>query len=182
MKFCSLCGSNSIDFKIPDGDNRPRHVCNNCQQIFYENPRVICGALPIWQDKILLCRRAIDPRRGFWTLPAGFMENGETTAQAAMRETLEEAQATLKIEDLYTIFNLPHISQVYFFYRGLVIDGKHNAGQESLETALVNPENIPWDDLAFPTIEQTLKLYLQDKPSQRFPIRILDLDYQKPAG
>lgn len=178
MKYCSQCGSNRVSLKVPAGDNRQRHVCGNCGQIFYDNPRVICGALPLWEDKILLCRRAIEPRLGFWTLPAGFMENGETTEEAACRETQEEAKATLVIEDLYTIYNLPHINQVYFFYRGQLLDGAHSAGEESLETALFSPTQIPWNELAFPTIEKTLQRYLNDKKHQTYPIQVIDINYR----
>lgn len=182
MKFCSHCGSDAIAHTIPTGDNRLRHVCGTCGHIFYENPRVVCGALPVWEDKILLCRRAIEPRLGFWTLPAGYMENGETTEQAALRETHEEAQARLNIDGLYTIYNLPHISQVYFFYRGQLVDGQHSAGFESLDTELFTPAQIPWDELAFPTIEKTLKYYLNDIKTQAFPIRVIDLDYRQEAA
>lgn len=178
MKYCSHCGSNNIKHEIPAGDNRHRHVCGACGHIFYDNPRVICGALPLWEGKILLCRRAIEPRLGFWTLPAGFMENGETTEEAARRETHEEALAKLVIDDLYTIFNLPHINQVYFFYRGLLVDGEHSAGEESLETALFSPEEIPWNELAFPTIEKTLQRYLNDKESDTYPIQVIDINYR----
>lgn len=182
MNFCSHCGSASMDFKIPPGDNRPRHICDACGQVFYENPKVVCGALPLWNEKILLCRRAIEPRKGFWTLPAGFMENGETTTQAAIRETQEEALAQLSATYLYIIFNLPHINQVYFFYRANMVNGKHGAGEESLETALLTPEEIPWRELAFPTVSKTLEFYLADKTTGEFPIKNIDIDQRGPNG
>ena len=174
MKFCSECGS-QVQIKIPLGDNRERHVCDSCGVIHYINPRIITGTLPIYEDKVLLCRRAIEPRLGFWTLPAGFMENGETSAEAAARETLEEAEARVHIQHLYTLFNLPHISQVYLFFLADVIDGEYGVGEESLESNLFREEDIPWDELAFPTIERTLKLYFEDRKSQRFPTRVEDI-------
>ena len=174
MKYCSECGS-EVSFKIPDGDSRERHVCNSCGIIHYINPRIIAGTLPVHEDKVLLCRRAIEPRKGFWTLPAGFMENGETTTQAAARETLEEAEAEVNIHGLYTVFNLPHISQVYLFFRAELIDGIFGVGEESLETQLFDEADIPWDELAFPTIHRTLKLYFEDRKNDHFPVRMEDI-------
>lgn len=174
MKFCSECGS-QISLKIPAGDNRERHVCDSCGVIHYINPRIIAGTLPVHEGKVLLCRRAIEPRKGYWTLPAGFMENGETTAQAAARETIEEAEADVTIQGLYTVFNLPHISQVYLFFRAEVIDGKYGVGVESLESKLFEEHEIPWQELAFPTIYRTLKLYFEDRKSGDYPVRTEDL-------
>ena len=174
MKYCSDCGS-EVSLQIPEGDSRERHVCGECGTIHYINPRIIAGTLPVFDDKILLCRRAIEPRKGFWTLPAGFMENGETTEQAAARETVEEAQAKLNIHGLYTVFNLPHISQVYLFYRGDVLNGEYGIGQESLEVELFAEEEIPWKELAFPTIYQTLKFYFEDRKRNEFPVRVEDI-------
>lgn len=174
MKFCSECGS-QVSVKIPEGDNRERHVCTDCGVIHYINPRIIAGTLPVYEGKVLLCRRAIEPRRGYWTLPAGFMENGETTAQAAARETIEEAEAEVDLHGLYTVFNLPHISQVYMFFRGEVIEGKYGVGVESLETQLFEEQDIPWNELAFPTIYRTLKLYFEDRKTEQYPVRIEDL-------
>jgi len=162
IKFCSSCGGN-ITLLIPEGDNRDRHVCDDCGTIHYQNPRIIAGTLPVYEGKVLLCRRAIEPRLGFWTLPAGFMENGETTQQAARRETWEEAEAKIDIDGLYTLYDLPHISQVYMFYRGTIVDGKFGAGQESLESQLFSENEIPWAELAFPTIGLTLKRYFNDR-------------------
>ena len=115
MKFCSSCGAN-VTVAIPEGDNRQRFVCFDCDTIHYQNPRIVAGCLPVWEDRVLLCRRAIDPRSGFWTLPAGFLENGETIADGAARETFEEAKARVSNLKLYTVFSLPHISQAYMFY------------------------------------------------------------------
>lgn len=174
MKFCSECGS-QISIKIPEGDNRERHVCDDCGVIHYINPRIIAGTLPVYEGKVLLCRRAIEPRKGYWTLPAGFMENGETTAEAAARETIEEAEANVNLHGLYTVFNLPHISQVYMFFRADVIDGKYGVGVESLDTQLFEEKDIPWKELAFPTIYRTLKLYFEDRKCEQYPVRTEDL-------
>ena len=172
MKFCSQCGSQAILFSIPDGDNRHRYCCQSCGEIHYQNPRMICGALATSGDQILLCRRAIDPRKGFWTLPAGFMENGETTEEAAIRETREEAEADLESQGIYTIFNLPHMNQVYFFFRGEIKEGRFGIGIETLESKLFYPDEIPWDLLAFRTVKRSLELFLQDKNQGQFPIRM----------
>ncbi|MBA53627.1 MAG: NUDIX hydrolase [Pseudomonadales bacterium] len=181
MKYCSECGS-EVSFKVPEGDNRERHVCDGCGVIHYINPRIIAGTLPTYEGKVLLCRRAIEPRKGYWTLPAGFMENGETSAEAAARETIEEAEARVNIHGLYTVFNLPHISQVYLFYRADVIDGQYGVGVESLESQLFDEQDIPWNELAFPTIHRTLQHYFEDRKTDQFPVRTEDLrpPYRKP--
>ena len=153
MKFCGQCGA-SITLKVPVDDNRQRHVCDACETIHYINPKVIVGCLPTVGDKILLCKRAIEPRYGKWTLPAGFMENGETSADGAARETWEEAAAKAVDLVLYRIFDVPHISQVYLFYRCGIENDEFGAGPESLESALFSEEEIPWDELAFPTVRE----------------------------
>ncbi|MGM3388877.1 NUDIX hydrolase [Stutzerimonas stutzeri] len=170
MKFCSQCGG-SITELVPAGDNRPRHVCNNCQTIHYQNPRIVAGCLPVWQGQVLLCRRAIEPRRGYWTLPAGFMENGETVRQAAERETLEEACARVTGLQLYTLFDLPHINQVYMFFRAELVDDDYRAGDESLEVQLFDQADVPWSELAFPTVGRTLEYFFADRVQQAFPVR-----------
>lgn len=175
MKFCSQCG-NTVSLQIPQGDNRERHVCDSCGFIHYLNPRIVAGSLPTYGDKVLLCKRAIEPRKGYWTLPAGFMENGETTEQAAARETWEEAEAKLEMRGLYSLFNLPHINQVYIFFRGEIINGEFGVGDESLETQLFAEQDIPWDSLAFPTIYKTLKHYFHDRKHGTFPVRMEDID------
>lgn len=174
MKFCSNCGAPVIQL-VPQGDDRERHVCAKCDTIHYSNPRIITGSLPIHSDQVLLCKRAIHPRKGYWTLPAGFMENGETSLQGALRESWEEARAELEIQSLYTLFNLPHINQVYMFYRGNLANLNYGAGPESLEVALFREEEIPWDELAFPVVARTLKLYFEDRRSGRFPIHTEDI-------
>lgn len=170
MKFCSQCGG-PVEQRIPQGDNRLRYVCPQCQTIHYQNPRIVAGCLPVWGEQVLLCRRAIEPRRGFWTLPAGFMENGETMAEAAMRETDEEACARVRDLHLYTMFDLPHISQLYVFFRAELIDLEFRAGDESLEVQLFHEHEVPWQELAFPTVGRTLKCFFADRRAQHYPIR-----------
>jgi len=174
MKYCSKCGC-SVSRKIPAGDERERYVCNDCNEIHYQNPRVITGCLPIFGEKVLLCKRAIAPRLGFWTLPAGFMENGETTEAGAVRETWEEARAEVKVDQLYTLFNLPHISQVYMFYRTHLPTPKFSAGPESLEVQLFTEDEIPWDELAFPVIRETLQFYFADRVAGSYQFRSKDI-------
>ncbi len=174
MKFCNQCGE-AVSHRVPQGDNRHRFVCDACDFIHYQNPRIIAGCLPIYEDKVLLCKRSIEPRAGKWTLPAGFLENGETTAAGALRETTEEANANAEITELYTLFSLPHISQVYMFYRAQLLDLDFFPGEETLETQLFAENEIPWDELAFPVITQTLEHYYKDRITDNFPIRSLDI-------
>lgn len=169
MNFCSQCG-NPVTLRIPPGDNLPRHICVECATIHYQNPKIVVGAVAAWGDRILLCRRAIEPRHGYWTLPAGFMENGESTADAAARETLEEACARIEIDALFSVLSIPHISQVHMLYRGRLIEQSFSPGEESLEVALFAEADIPWDQLAFRTISRTLKLYFEDRRKGRFEI------------
>jgi len=172
MNFCNHCGS-AVEQRIPEDDNRPRHICRNasCGIIHYENPKIITGCLPIFEDKVLLCKRAIEPRYGLWTLPAGFMENEETTEQGALRESWEEAKADCSIDGLYAIYDLPHINQVYFFYRATLAPGGFGVGEESLEVKLFDEKDIPWDTLAFPVITKTLQYYFEDRKTQNFIFR-----------
>lgn len=167
MKFCSQCGA-TVSHKIPEGDNLPRYICDNCDTIHYQNPRIIAGCIAEWQDTILLCKRAIEPRYGLWTLPAGFMENRETTAEGAAREAMEEANARIQNMSLFSVFSIPHISQVYMMYRGELDQGYASAGHESLEVNLFREQDIPWNELAFPVMRETLKLYYADKKTGRF--------------
>lgn len=170
MKFCSEC-AHPLSLKIPPDDNRHRYVCENCHAIHYQNPRLVVGTIPIWnqdgQPKVLLCRRAIEPRRGYWTLPAGFMENGETTSQAAIRETEEEAGAKIELHELFSLLNVPHVDQVHIFYRATLLDLDYVAGAESLEVALLSESEIPWRDIAFLTSYHTLKFYFSDQASAK---------------
>ena len=169
MKFCSECGQ-PIRIEVPEGDNRPRHVCAHCHTIHYQNPKIVTGTLPVWQDQVLLCRRAIEPRYGSWTLPAGFMENGETMDAAAERESREEANANLDISQLYTVISLPHINQVYVMYLATLRDCDFHPGSESLEVKLFTQQEIPWQELAFRTIHFTLERYFEDQQRQTFPL------------
>lgn len=170
LKFCNQCGS-TVSHTVPEGDHLPRYVCDACNNIHYQNPRIIAGCIPEWEDKILLCRRAIEPRYGLWTLPAGFMENAETTLQGACREAHEEATVTmLDNTTLFCLFSIPHISQVYMMYRGEFDRGLAKPGNESLEVKLFGESEIPWDELAFPVIKETLKLYFADKQKNTFDV------------
>lgn len=171
MKFCSNCGS-SVSHRIPEGDDRPRHVCDSCDTIHYSNPRVIVGCVPEFEGRILLCRRAIEPRSGLWTLPAGFMENGETTLQGAARETWEEARAEVYEQHLYRIFDVPGINQVYMFYRARIVDGAYGVGPESREVELFTEESIPWDEIAFPVVYHTLREFFHDRSNEHWPVRV----------
>lgn len=163
MKYCSQCRAD-ITWAIPVGDNRHRHMCTSCDIVFYDNPRIVAGTLPTYQGKILLCKRAISPRKGYWTLPAGFMENGESTEQAALRETLEEANANVMLNGLYSVITVPHISQVHMFFLAKMPTPEYSSGEESLEVELFSPEDIPWDEIAFPTVTETLRLFLANQP------------------
>lgn len=164
MKFCSACGS-SIEVKIPDGDHLPRHVCIGCETIHYSNPRVIAGCLPVYEDKVLLCLRNIEPRFGYWTLPAGFLENAETTEQGALRETLEEAQAEVEIVSMYTYTSLVHVNQVQIFYLARLHKPEFGPTSESSEVRLFSEDEIPWEHIAFTAVENTLKRYFNDRRS-----------------
>ncbi len=168
MKFCSNCGS-TVDLQIPAGDNLPRYMCRACGAIHYQNPKIVTGCVPVWQNEILLCKRAIEPRLGFWTIPAGFMENGETLEEAAQRETHEEACAEVAISGLYAVWNLPHVNQVYVIFRAQLITKKFASGSESLDVGLFKRDDIPWRQMAFPVITQTLKRYFDDRPNEHYP-------------
>lgn len=161
MKFCSNCG-HEVNLAVPQGDNRPRFVCQQCDTIHYQNPNIVAGVIAEHDDRILLCRRAIDPQLGKWTLPAGFLENGETVMAGAAREAMEEANASLSELQLFSVISIPHISQVYMMYRGVLVDGYASAGPESEDVGLVTEAEIPWDEMAFPVVIESLKLYYED--------------------
>lgn len=171
MKFCCECGERVAE-RIPTGDDRLRFVCTACGIIHYQNPRLVVGCLSTHGERVLLCRRAIEPRSGFWTLPAGFMENGETSLDGARREMWEEARGHFVNHGLYRVFDLPHINQVYLFYRGELVDGEHGVGPESSETALFSEVDLPWDDLAFPVVLDTLRDFFADVVRGEFPVRV----------
>ncbi|MCL5042716.1 MAG: NUDIX hydrolase [Gammaproteobacteria bacterium] len=181
MKFCSHCG-NTVSARIPQGDDRQRYICDHCNTVHYQNPRIVAGCLVTWEKQVLLCKRAIEPRHGFWTLPAGYMENGETTEQAALRETWEEARARVHQQELYMLFNLPHINQVYMFFRAQLRGLDFAAGDESLDVQLFDEADIPWNELAFPTVGKTLRRYFDDRQQEHYPIRMEDITYQPGRG
>ncbi len=161
MKYCSNC-SKSLTYKIPEDDTILRYVCDHCGMIHYQNPRMVVGCIPVWQNKILMCKRAIEPKYGLWTIPAGFMENGETVEEGAIRETTEESGANVKIVRLHTIYSLPNVNQVYAIFLADMVDNYINAGAESLECKLCKPEELPWDELAFTAVEFSLKKYIEN--------------------
>lgn len=171
MNFCSSCGAR-VALRVPAGDTVPRHVCDACGTIHYQNPKLIVGCIPEWEQRILLCRRAIEPRYGLWTLPAGFMENGETTVQGAARETLEEANARVEVGPLFALWSIPHISQVYALFRARLLDLDFHAGAETLELRLVDEHEIPWNELAFATVRNTLTRYFNDRRKGRFEFHV----------
>lgn len=179
MKFCSNC-SNTVELRIPEGDTLPRYICTTCNIIHYQNPKMVVGCIPEWEDKILLCRRAIDPRQGFWTLPAGFMENAETLAQGAARETLEEANARVNIGELYAVYSLPHISQVYLLFRARLLDLDFRPGIESLEVKLFTEHEIPWEEMAFKVIHDPLRRYFDERKQGKlaFHMGVIDRSRQ----
>lgn len=178
MKFCSACGG-TVSLRIPPGDALQRHVCNACGEIHYVNPKLVVGAIPEWRDQILLCRRAIEPRYGKWTLPAGFMENDETTADAAARETLEEACARIEVGAVYAMVNIPHISQVHLFYRARLLSPDFAPGDESLEVALFDEADIPWQEMAFRSVTFALERFFEDRRKARFSFHTHDIDIAK---
>ena len=162
MKYCSNCGT-PVELRVPEGDNLPRYVCPACGVVHYQNPKIVVGCIPEWEDRILLCRRAIEPRHGLWTVPSGFMENAETLVQGAARETLEEANARVEMGSLYAIYNIPHINQVHVLFRARLLDLDFKPGIESLYVQLFEEAEIPWDTLAFRVIHEPLKRYFEER-------------------
>jgi len=175
VRFCSHCG-HPITVRIPDGDNRTRACCDACGTIHYVNPRPVVGTVPVWGEQVLLCRRAIEPRYGKWTLPAGFMEVGETTREGALRETLEEACARVAVGPLFTMIDVPYIEQVHVFFRAELIDLDFAPGEESLEVRLFREAEIPWQELAFRTVAQTLRLFFADRARGAFGTHVHSID------
>jgi ADP-ribose pyrophosphatase YjhB (NUDIX family) len=161
-RFCNQCGAR-VARRIPKGDQQERDICDECGAVHYQNPRIVVGTLPVWQGRILLCRRAIEPRYGSWTLPAGFMELGETTLQGAIRETVEESGAQIQLGELFTIINVPTIDQLHLYYLASAQEATLAPGPESLEARYYDVQDIPWNDLSFLTITTTLKHYLDDR-------------------
>ena len=163
MNFCNHCGA-KVSLKVPDGEHVPRHVCDACGAIHYLNPKIVVGCVPEHEDgRILMCLRAIKPRRGFWTVPGGFMEIGETLEQGAARETWEEALAKVDIGSLLAMVNVLHVHQVHVFFRARLIGDEFGVGEESLESTLYEERDIPWDQIAFPSTEFALRKFLDDR-------------------
>lgn len=176
MRYCSQCGSKVV-LRVPAGDNLDRHVCEQCNTIHYVNPRIVAGCVVTHADCILICRRAIEPRKGWWTLPAGFLECGETIADGAAREAMEEACAQVELDALYTVVDVVHIGQVHMMYRGRLVSGQHEPGPESLETALVRVDDIPWNELAFPSVTYTLERFREDLERGEFGLHSHCFDF-----
>ena len=174
MKFCPNCAA-PLAKRVPPGDSLPRYLCDACGSIHYQTPRLVVGCVPEWEDRILLCRRAIEPRYGYWTLPAGFMENGESAAQGALRETLEEAGARVELDAAFSMISVPYVNQVHLFFRARLLDLDFKPGEESLEVALFEEAHIPWKDIAFRTVGLTLKHWFADRARGQFSFHAEDL-------
>jgi ADP-ribose pyrophosphatase YjhB (NUDIX family) len=180
MKFCSVCASEVV-LRTPEDDHLPRHVCPSCGTVHYINPKVIVGCVPEWEDgRILMCRRAIEPRLGLWTFPAGFLEMGETSGEGATRETLEESRAQVEIGPLFAVINVPYVSQLYLIHRGRMLTADHGPTPESSETALMREDEIPWSEIAFPTIWHGLKFFFEDRAKGVVGFHSLDLKTRSP--
>jgi ADP-ribose pyrophosphatase YjhB (NUDIX family) len=174
IKHCRQCGQ-PVAYRVPEGDNRERAVCGSCTTIHYENPLNVVGTVPVWEDQVLLCRRNIEPRHGFWTLPAGFLELGESTAAGALRETDEEAGARIVLEGLYTVMNVVRVGQVHFYYRARLCDTHFDPGPETIEARLFREDEVPWEQLAFRTVRETLERYFADRSCGSFGLHCVDL-------
>ena len=174
IQHCRVCGTPTV-YRVPADDNRERAVCSACGEIHYENPLNVVGTVPVWGDQVLLCRRAIEPRRGLWTLPAGFMELGESTADGALRETVEEAGAKVEMQALFSVISVVRVGQVHLFYRARMLDTSLDPGPESLEARLFREDEVPWDELAFRTVRQTLEWFFEDRRLGSFSVHTGDI-------
>jgi len=174
IDFCARCGT-ATEQRVPADDNRARAVCPSCGHVHYINPLNVVGTLPVWEDKVLLCRRNIEPRKGLWTLPAGFMEMHETTEEGALRETIEEAGARIEMQGIYSILNVVPAGQVHFFYRARLLDTQFDPGPETIEAKLFDERDIPWDELAFRTVKMTLERFFEDRQTGHFGMLCADL-------
>jgi len=175
IKHCKNCGS-AVEYRLPDdGDTKQRAVCPACGTVHYENPLNVVGTVPYWGDQVLLCKRNIEPRWGKWTLPAGFMELNETVAQGAARETLEESGAVFELEGLFTLVNVAQVGQVHLFYRARLLSEQFDPGHETLEARLFTEAEIPWEEIAFRTVKETLTRYFDDRRSGKFSFHTLDI-------
>ncbi|AMO25623.1 NUDIX hydrolase [Ramlibacter tataouinensis] len=175
IKHCRNCGA-SVVYRVPDdGDTRERAVCPACDTIHYENPLNVVGTVPYWGDRVLLCKRNIEPRWGKWTLPAGFMELGETAAEGAARETLEEAGAQIEMEGLITVLSVPRVSQVHLYFLARLLSDRFDPGHETIEARLFTEDEIPWDELAFKTVKETLERFFEDRRKGSFGVHNVDI-------
>ena len=174
IKHCRACGA-ATTYLVPVDDNRPRAVCDQCATIHYENPLNVVGTLPVWQDQVLLCRRNIEPRYGLWTLPAGFLELAESTAEGAIRETVEEAGAQFEMQEIFSLLNVPRVGQVHLFYRARLRSDVFDPGIETQEARLFAEHQIPWDEIAFRTVKETLERYFVDRRAGRFGFHTIDI-------
>ncbi|WBY01750.1 NUDIX hydrolase [Ramlibacter tataouinensis] len=175
IKHCRNCGA-AVAYRVPDdGDTRERAICPACGTIHYENPLNVVGTVPHWGDRVLLCKRNIEPRWGKWTLPAGFMELGETTVQGAERETDEEAGAQIEMEDLLTVISVPRVGQVHLYYRARLLSERFEPGHETLEARLFAEHEIPWEEIAFRTVRETLLRYFEDRRRGQFGVHNLEV-------
>lgn len=170
MKFCSNCG-HGITFAIPEGDNRERFLCSNCGMIHYQNPRLVVGCIPQWQGQVLLCLRDIEPQRNKWTLPAGYLENGESVRDGARRETREETLAEVTQLEPFYMGDLVPVNQLYLMFRCELVRPEFGITAESKEVRLFHEEEIPWDNIAFTVIKETLKQYFADRAAGQFTFR-----------
>lgn len=180
MNYCSNCGQ-PVSIKVPAGDNRPRYVCAACDTIHYQNPLLVVGAVPVWEDRILLCRRAIEPRLGYWTLPAGFMENDETLQEGAARETREEALADIEVGALFAAINVVHVNQVHVMFLARMRSPAFGPGEESLECQLLTEDQIPWQEIAFPSVRYTLERFFDDRRKGDFSLHCTDIRGRVPG-
>jgi ADP-ribose pyrophosphatase YjhB (NUDIX family) len=174
IKHCRECGA-PVTLRVPEDDNRERAVCPACGTIHYQNPLNVVGTLPVFEGRVLLCLRAIEPRLGFWTLPAGFMELGETVEQGALRETIEESGAEVELLGLYTLLNVVRVGQVHFYYRARMLSDRLDPGTETLEARLFDEAEVPWDRLAFKTVRRTLECYFADRRLGSFGLHSGDI-------
>ena len=175
IQHCRQCGTKVV-YRLPDdGDTKERAICPNCNTVHYENPLNVVGTVPHWGDKVLLCKRNIEPRWGKWTLPAGFLELNETTAEGAARETDEEAGAQFRLQELFTLLNVPRVGQVHLFYRAELLSDQFQPGTETIEARLFAEHEIPWDEIAFRTVKETLEHYFADAKSQQFHMHQVDI-------
>ena len=181
MRFCSHCGA-GIERRRPSGDDRERAVCRACGTVHYENPKVVVGSVCTLGDRLLLCRRAIEPRRGFWTIPAGYLELGETAEAGAVREAWEEARARIELDGLMAVYSVVRIGQVQLLYRARLLHADVAAGPESLEVRLVGWDEIPWDELAFPTVGWVLRHARDLRGVAGPPVTVTNPDRQQPAA